>query len=252
MMLEVDKLTKAFGGVHAVRGASLRVAAGELVGFIGPNGAGKTTFARLVTGLLQPNAGSVRFKGVDVTAMPMERRARLGIALTHQIVRPWRGISVLENIMVAAGHRSTASAIRSLLRVSKKAEREIAMAILARVGLVEIASKDPDVLPLGMLKRLEVARAVALQPSLVVLDEPLAGLNQREASDLSDVILDLNEEGMTVVLVEHNLPEVMRIAKRLVVFDVGTVIADGDPQTIIADAAVRKAYLGDVGDSHHA
>jgi branched-chain amino acid transport system ATP-binding protein len=242
--LEVTRLTKTYDGVKAVQDASLVMGEGEFIGLIGPNGAGKTTFSRLISGILRASSGSVVFRGSEVTHWVPERRARLGLAITHQIVRPWRGMSALDNVVVAAGHQTLASEFGALLRLTKQREREAAMAILDRLGLSEVANKYPEVLPLGMLKRLEVARALALKPKLLLLDEPLAGLNQREAGILADVFVDLNREGLSIILVEHNLPEVLRITKRLVVFDAGAVIADGPPETTIADDKVREAYIG--------
>jgi branched-chain amino acid transport system ATP-binding protein len=172
---------------------------------------------------------------------------RAGLGLTHQIVRPFRGLSVIENVMIAAGARHTRSPWTALCRLSRVAERERAAALLARVGLRDAADLRPMALPLGGRKRLEVARALALEPRLLLLDEPMAGLNSAEAAALGDLIVELNRSGITIVLVEHNLGEVMRIARRLLVLDAGRAIADGAPVEVMRRPEVREAYVGPTG-----
>ena len=243
-MLEADALRISFGGVQAVAGVSLRVARGELVGLIGPNGAGKTTLLRLITGVLAPDAGAVRFEGRDVTRMPIHRRAQLGFALTHQIVRPFRDMTLLENVLVAAAMDLTLRPWRALAAVDAAPARTRAMKLLERLGIADAADKPARSVPLGYLKRMQVARALALQPKLLMLDEPLAGLNYTEAAQLADLIVELNAGGVTIVLVEHNLGEVTRIAQRLVVLHNGAVLAEGEPRAVMARRDVRDAYLG--------
>jgi branched-chain amino acid transport system ATP-binding protein len=242
--LEIDAVAIRFGGVQAVAGVSCKVARGELVGLIGPNGAGKTTLLRIVAGVLTPDAGRVAISGTDVTRLPTALRIRKGLAITHQIVRPFRSMSVLENVMLAAGHRLTANPFCALVRYRRAAEEARARAILANIGLSGMEHKPVGALPLGQLKRLEVARALAVEPILMLLDEPLAGLNHSEAAQQVDVIAAINEEGITIVLVEHNLAEVVRVCRRLLVLDQGRIIADGAPKEVMADDAVREAYLG--------
>jgi len=249
-LLRAEGLAIQFGGLRAVDGFSLAVQRGELIGLIGPNGAGKTTALRLLTGVLKSAAGRVLLDGADVTRLPVHRRAQRGLAMTHQIVRPFRGLTALENVMVAAGHASMRSSIGALFSLGRSRERSLAQTLLARVGLAEVANRRAETLPLGQLKRLEVARALALEPALILLDEPLAGLNSVEAEALSHTIVALNAGGLTVILIEHNLGEVLRISKRLVVMVAGRVVADGDPAATVADPVVQDAYVG--ADDEHA
>ena len=244
MMIEGNGLSIAFGGVRAVTDVTLRIGRGELVGLIGPNGAGKTTLLRLLTGVLAPDAGSVTFDARDVTGMPIHRRAQMGFVLTHQIVRPFRDMSVLENVMVAAAMNLTRRPWRALMAVDARGARERARALLERLGIADAADKPARNVPLGYLKRMQVARALALGPRLLMLDEPLAGLNYSEATRFADLIVELNADGITIVLVEHNLGEVTRIARRLVVLHNGEVLAQGVPREVMARKDVRDAYLG--------
>lgn len=246
--LQVDAVAIRFGGVQAVAGVSCSIARGDLVGLIGPNGAGKTTLLKIIAGLLAPDAGRVIIAGMDVTNLPTELRVRNGLAITHQVVRPFRSMSVLDNVMLAAGHRVTANPFRALVRYRRDTEKARAREILESVGLVGEEHKSVMALPLGRLKRLEVARALAVDPVLILLDEPLAGLNQREAAQQADVIATINTKGITTVLIEHNLTEVMRVSRRLLVLDQGRIIADGTPHDVMTDAGVREAYLGKAQD----
>jgi branched-chain amino acid transport system ATP-binding protein len=246
--LDIEDVAIRFGGVQAVAGVTCRVAAGELVGLIGPNGAGKTTLLRIVAGLLTADSGRVAIRGRDVTRLPTERRIRAGLAITHQIVRPFRSMSALDNVVLAAGHRLTANPLRAMTHYRRAAEEARARAILVRVGLADAARKAVTALPLGQLKRLEVARALAVEPAVLLLDEPLAGLNHAEAMAQADVVAAINAGGVTTVLVEHNLTEVARICRRLVVLDQGRIIADGAPDAVMANRAVRDAYLGTGAD----
>jgi branched-chain amino acid transport system ATP-binding protein len=243
-LLAVEDVVLRFGGVAAADHLSLAVKEGELLGLIGPNGAGKTTALRIVGGMLRPEAGRICFAGAEATHWPTHRRVRAGLALTHQIVRPFRNFTVAENVMIAAGSRHTRNPLAALCRLSRSAERAAAEAVLARVGLAGVAEKPPQTLPLGQRKRLEVARALALWPRLLLLDEPMAGLNTTEAAALGDLIRALNRDGLTIVLVEHNLGEVVRLASRLAVLDAGRLIADGPPDAVMRDAAVQQAYVG--------
>ena len=244
MLLQAESLTIGFGGVRAVEDVSFEVRRGELLGLIGPNGAGKTTLLRLLTGILRPQHGSVRLDGRDITRLPVHRRAQLGCALTHQIVRPFRDMTLLENVMMAAAMRVTLRPWRALLTVATEPARSRALALLERLGIADAAGKLARNVPLGYLKRMQVARALALEPSLLMLDEPLAGLNYVEAGRLADRIAELNAAGTTVVLVEHNLGEVTRIAQRLLVLHNARVLAGGEPREVMARRDVRDAYLG--------
>jgi branched-chain amino acid transport system ATP-binding protein len=242
--LQLQDLAVHFGGVNAVDGVTVSIAPGEFVGLIGPNGAGKTTLMRIVSGSVRPDRGRVVLAGNDVTGISTASRVRKGLALTHQIVRPFREMTVLDNIVLAAGYRRTANPLRAALSVGRKRECERAAEILLRVGLAGTADKLSGSLPLGQMKRLEVARALALDPQIVLFDEPLAGPNQTEAARMVETIADVNAQGITVVLVEHNLEEVMRSCRRLIVLNDGRVIGDGAPQAVMADAIVRDAYVG--------
>jgi branched-chain amino acid transport system ATP-binding protein len=246
--LEVEKVSIRFGGVHALTDVSFSVKPGEFIGLIGPNGAGKTTLLKVIAGVLKPDIGRVRLDGDDVTKLATAARVKRGLAITHQIVRPFRSMSVLDNAALAAGHRFTSNPFGALFHLSRKPEDARAREILARVGLAGAEAKPVGALPLGQLKRLEVARALAVDPRLIILDEPLAGLNHKEAATQADTIAALNAEGVTTILIEHNLGEVLRICKRLLVLDGGRIIADGDPKAVMADKAVREAYIGKAGD----
>ena len=248
--LDLTGLSIRFGGVRAVDGVTAAIAPGEFVGLIGPNGAGKTTLIRIIAGILRPDAGQVRLAGVDVTHQGTSARVRTGLALSHQIVRPFREMSVLENVVLAAGHRWTANPLRALCHVARDEESAAAMKILAKVGLAGTEHKPAAALPLGQLKRLELARALALSPAVVLLDEPLAGLNHTEAMQQAEAIAAINAEGMTVVLVEHNLEQVIRVCRRLIVLNGGRIIADGEPRMVMADGQVREAYIGAGKEAH--
>lgn len=244
-LLDVSGLTVTFGGVTAVDGTGFAVEEGALTGLIGPNGAGKTTVMRSITGAVQPKAGTIRLAGQDLTRLPTHRRIRAGLGLSQQIVRPFHTMTLVQNVMLAAGHRRTERPLRALLSRQRTDERERALALLDLVGIADAAESYPAALPLGYLKRLEVARALALDPKLLLLDEPLAGLNSAEARRLADTVLALNGRGLTIVLIEHNLGEVLRICRRLVVLDNGRKIAEGEPTAVMEQPDVRAAYLGE-------
>jgi branched-chain amino acid transport system ATP-binding protein len=245
MTLAVEQVSIRFGGVQALEDVALQVGQGEFVGLIGPNGAGKTTLIRIVAGILRADSGRVLLRGADVTRDATSDRVRKGLALTHQIVRPFRQMTVLDNVTLAAGHRHTSDPLRALLNVDRKSDVERAAAILSKVGLAGTEQKSAAALPLGQLKRLELARALALEPSVLLLDEPLAGLNHSEAEQQADTIAAVNADGITVVLVEHNLEQVVRVCRRLVVLNAGEIVSDGQPLEVMADPIVREAYVGE-------
>jgi len=248
--LALYDLAIRFGGVAAVDHVSFSISEGDFVGLIGPNGAGKTTLIRLISGILAPHSGRVDLLGADVTRRSTATRVRRGLALTHQVVRPFRTMSVLDNIVLAAGHRRTVDPLRALLQTDRQPERERAESILRQVGLAGVESKLAGSLPLGQLKRLEIARALALDPTIVLLDEPLAGLNNAEAAEQIDMIGAVNASGVTILLVEHNLEEVIRACRRLIVLANGRVIGDGLPRDVMRQVDVRAAYLGQSVDVH--
>ncbi len=243
-LLSVADITVRFGGVEAVSNVSFDVQDGELLGFIGPNGAGKTTMMRVITGLVTPTLGSVCLEDWDLGGLPVFRRVQRGLGLAQQIVRPFNSFSALDNVALAAGQHHTARPMRALFSFRRARERAKARELLKLVGIDHVADSMPPSLPLGYRKRLELARALALEPRLLLLDEPLAGLNQTEATALADTIADLNRRGLAMILIEHNLSEVMRICPRLLVQDNGRKIGDGPAESVMSDPLVRSAYLG--------
>ncbi len=243
-LLRVENVTVRFGGLTAVDQVSFSVQPRELLGLIGPNGAGKTTLLRAVTGVVRATAGEVYLHGQPMVHLSIDQRVRRGMSLSQQLVKPLRNMTLLENVTLAAGFGKTLSPLRSLVHVDSGAERSLAMTMLERVGIAERAQQLPGTQPLGILKRLELARALALKPELFLLDEPLAGLNTKEAKSFADTIMDIHRSGMTIVLIEHNLSEVMRLCQRLVVLDNGKKIGDGEPRSVMNDPLVQAAYLG--------
>ena len=252
-MLEAISLTRRFGGVVAVDGVSVTVGAGELAGVIGPNGAGKSTLFHLITGHLRPNAGRVLLRGQDVTRLPPDRRARHGIAIAFQSVRIFRRMTVLENVMVGAHAWTHHGFWEAFLRLPRhrREEREIrdrATAVLTRVGLEHEAQRTADSLPIGQQRVMQVARALCGAPRLLLLDEPASGLRAAERQRLAGLIRDLHQEGMSMLLIEHDVAFVTQLADRVTVVDRGRVIADGRPEEIREDSRVISAYLGQARD----
>jgi len=243
-LLAAEGLTKEFDGLTAVKNLSFRVEEGEVLGVIGPNGAGKTTLFNLVCGLCAPTAGRIRFRDRAIHGIRPHQIAALGIARTFQLVRPFPNLSLTENVLVAHGHRFYPSLGGSLRRARTGQAVATAEALLDRVGLREHRHSPARVLPLGMKKRLEIARALALDPSLLLLDEPSGGLPHEESRALIALIRELNRGGITILLIEHNMPVVMDVCRRLLVLDHGEQIAAGDPAAIRANPRVIEAYLG--------
>ena len=243
-LLTIESVTVRFGGLLAVDEVSFTVGEGELLGLIGPNGAGKTTMLRAITGVVRPTSGQVLLDGKRLNEHTINERIRMGLALSQQLVRPLRSISLQDNVAMAAASTKTVRPLHALLQVSNAQELVLARQELERVGIAHLAEQSPATQPLGVLKRLELARALALGPRLLLLDEPLAGLNSNEAHALADTIAEINAQGVTIVLIEHNLGEVLRICRRLVVLDNGCKIAEGEPQAVMDEPVVRNAYLG--------
>ncbi|MDQ6639307.1 MAG: ABC transporter ATP-binding protein [Pseudomonadota bacterium] len=248
-LLEVRGLAKHFQGLRAVDDVSFEVRRGELVGLIGPNGAGKSTLFNCVAGATARTKGEIAFRGQSIAELDPGRIARLGIARTYQNLRIFPDITVFDNVSAGAIGRLGISLLGTLIpRVGRKRDEAIAEAALAaleRFDLLAYADQPAGNLAYGQKKHLEIARALALQPTLLLLDEPAAGLNATETSELASRLRALRDAGLTILLVEHDMPMVMRICDRIVVLDSGRKIADGVPATIRADAAVRAAYLGD-------
>jgi branched-chain amino acid transport system ATP-binding protein len=233
-LLEVKGLTRDFGGLRAVGGLDLAVAEGEILGLIGPNGAGKTTVFNLVTGFVRPTSGDIRFEGRSVVGLRPHAVARRGIARTFQVVKPFVGLTVLENVTLAA-----------FLRHPARREAEArAMETIERMGLAAKARTLASQLTLIEQKRLETARALATGPRLVLLDEPMGGLNPAEVDVASAMVMALRASGLTVILVEHVMKAIMRISDRVVVMHHGERIAEGPPARVVEDPAVIAAYFG--------
>lgn len=243
-LLEVKGVTVRFGGLTAIDNVSFEAYPGELLGLIGPNGAGKTTMLRAITGVVRAAQGEILLAGEKLNDLPTHKRIQKGLSLSQQLVRPFRAISVLDNVALAAGIARTRSPLKALMHLSQEKEEVVARRMLELVGIASYADQPPGIQPLGILKRLEMARSLALNPKLLLLDEPLAGLNSKEANALASTIRDINQQGVTTILIEHNLGEVMRICQRLVVLDNGRKIASGAPRAVMDDPVVRAAYLG--------
>lgn len=236
-LLQVDGLGKRFGGLVAVRDVGFSVAQGEIVGLLGPNGSGKTTVINLISGALTPTAGSVKLQGHELTGLPAFRVARAGVARTFQLVRVLGLMSCVENIQA-----SLAFGTRNLPQRTSQSE---ARKLLERVGMGDFASTTAGELTYINQKRLELARALALQPRLLLLDEWLSGLNPSELVDGVALLHSLREEGITMLMVEHVMDAIRALADRCVVMNAGTCIADGPPAAVLADPEVVCAYLGD-------
>jgi branched-chain amino acid transport system ATP-binding protein len=232
-ILSVTSLRKQFGSNVAVAGVDLEVGRGEKLGIIGPNGSGKTTLINCITGVLRPEAGVVRFEGADISSWPAWRRARGGIARTFQVPRPFVGISVTENLRVPLDYVAGES-------LSADREREL----LLLVGLEARAHDLAESLTQLELRKLELARALATQPRLLIVDEVMAGLSEAEINDVLDILNGLNEGGVTVVMIEHIMHAIMRFSRRLICMETGRIIADGAPSHVGGDPEVRRVYFG--------
>jgi len=248
-LLEIDAVTKHFEGLKALENVSFTMDRGEILGLIGPNGAGKTTLFNLITGTFPLTSGTIRYNGKDLAGLGPSRIAALGIGRTFQIVRPFAGLTVLENVLVALGVSHYAGFWKSVSRYRTAANVQAAREILGRVGILDYAEQKAENLPLGLKKRLEIARALALRPSLILLDEPAGGLRKEEMDQLIDLVRQINKEGTSVLVIEHNMPVVMQLCKRIVVLDHGTKIAEGPPEAIRNNPQVIEAYLGREDDA---
>ena len=233
-MLEVEGVSKRFGGLVAVDGASLRVDEGRIVALIGPNGAGKTTLFSIISGFLPATEGVIRFRGDAITGQPPHALARRGIARTFQIVQPFAGVSVRENIAVGAH-------LRHRRRRDALAAAEV---VAGRVGMLGSLDQAADSLTVAGRKRLELARALATEPTLLLLDEVLAGLNPSEIREILPVIRSIRDGGVTILMIEHVMQAVMSLSEYAYVINQGRIIAEGAPQSVSANPAVIEAYLG--------
>jgi branched-chain amino acid transport system ATP-binding protein len=237
-LLVVQQVTKRFGGFQALTDVSLSVNAGERFGLIGPNGSGKTTLINCISGMLRNEGGTIHFNGTDITALPAYRRARLGIVRTFQIPKPFLGMSVLENLCIPLEYAAPQ-------QVPGADVVTAARQILERVGLAGKARALPAGLTQVDMRKLELARAMAARPQLLIADEVMAGLSSGEVDDILALLLWLNEQGMTIIMIEHIMRAVMRFSERLVVLDAGEKIAEGAPAHVVNSPAVEKAYLGE-------
>lgn len=248
-VLEATGVVKRFGGLVAVNDVSFDVKAGEIVGLIGPNGAGKSTMFNLLTCTFPMSAGQVRFLGHDIAGLPQRTVARLGLARTFQHVKLRPHMSLLDNVALGAHPRTGAGMLKAGLRLDRHEERQIlqeAQRQLDRIGLGRQAHELAGSLPLGTQRRLEIARALAADPVLLVLDEPAAGLRRKEKMELGDLLRQLREEGVTILIVEHDMDFVMKLVDRLVVMNFGSKLVEGTPSSVRADERVQAAYLGSV------
>ena len=235
-LLEVHGVTRRFGGFQALGAVDLRVRQGERFGLIGPNGSGKTTLINCISGTLRADAGRIVFAGHDITALPAYRRTRLGISRTFQIPKPFVSMTVLQNLLIPveyAGRRHGGAML------------DEAMGILELMGLATKARVSSAALTQIEMRKLELARAMAARPRLLVSDEAMAGLSSTEVDDILTILFELNKRGITIIMIEHIMRAVMRFSERIAVLDAGEKIAEGRPDEILADALVEKAYLGE-------
>jgi branched-chain amino acid transport system ATP-binding protein len=236
-MLEVRGLVKRFGGFTALNRVTLEVRAGERFGLIGPNGSGKTTLINCVAGSLRPDEGRILFEGADITTLPPHRRTHLGIARSFQIPKPFRSMSVRDNLGIPLEYSGRARA--------EATGADVAAEILKDIGLGPKAHLRPAGLTQIEMRKLELARAMAARPKLLISDEAMAGLSSAEVDDILAILFKLNARGITIIMIEHIMRAVMRFSERIVVLDAGERIAEGTPEEIVRNPAVEKAYLGE-------
>ena len=251
-MLKVDNVTKKFGGVVAIKDVSFEVKQGEIFALVGPNGAGKTTLFNIITGAIKPTSGKVYFKDEEITGLSPVKIVQKGVARTFQNIRLFDSMSVLENVLIGFHNHIEYNFFESLFRFPKffkeeKKYKELAIEILKFLGIEEYANYNAKALSYGNQRKVEIARALATEPDLLLLDEPAAGMNPKETDELADVVFKIrNEKEKTILFIEHDMKFVQKIANRVMVLDYGKTIFLGLPKDMMQDEAVIKAYLGDI------
>ena len=235
LLLKVQGVSKHFGGFTALSDVSLEVARGERFGLIGPNGSGKTTLINCISGLLRNESGTIVFQEKEITGLAAYQRTRLGIARSFQVPRPFHSMTVLENLLVPSAY---------VVHMKDAEGEEKAMEILRRIGLADKARAQANQLSQVELRKLELARAMAARPRLLISDEAMAGLSGSEVDEVLKILFALNAEGITIIMIEHIMQAVMRFSQRVICLDAGRIICEGTPETIVANPEVQRAYLG--------
>jgi len=234
-LLKVQSVSKHFGGFAALSEVSIAIAPGERFGLIGPNGSGKTTLINCISGSLRNDAGSIEFQGEEISSLPAYRRTRKGIARSFQIPRPFHSMTVLENLLVPSQY---------VVHLKEAEAQAQAMEVLRRIGLADKAHAQANQLSQVELRKLELARAMAARPRLLISDEAMAGLSGSEVDEVLKILFALNADGITIIMIEHIMQAVMRFSQRVICLDAGRIICEGTPESIVANADVQRAYLG--------